>query len=300
MIALTRASMAFLLCRPALAFIFLQPPSVYDPPGHPRGNFGGGDSGSRSSLGRPLFAIGTGSTSKNNVAPANGLTTSSTETQNGAGAGHRRPLHPESDIFVPTPCTASLEAALAAGSPHFGDIMGRGEGHRGGQEGSLLRHFDAMERVVLTANGNLQRVISSYYDSPVTVDITYCREVQPSVYEREVEISVFGRVFCIAKSLVVLHNPVCAEAVKNGSVGIGQLFRSLDILPNFELLNAGHRTRPSLTFERTGSEGDSGMGGEEGKRKATEGGLWRVYDLRSRHVSCRIHEEFPPDLFDLK
>lgn len=53
----------------------------------------------------------------------------------------------------------SLEAALAAGSPHFGDIMGRGEGHRGGQEGSLLRHFDAMERVVLTANGNLQRVI---------------------------------------------------------------------------------------------------------------------------------------------
>lgn len=44
---------------------------------------------------------------------------------------------------------------------------------------------------------------SSYYNSPVTVDITYCREVDPSVYEREVEISVFGRVFCIAKSLVV-------------------------------------------------------------------------------------------------
>lgn len=37
----------------------------------------------------------------------------------------------------------------------------------------------------------------------MTVDITYCREVEPSVYEREVEISVFDRVFCIAKSLVV-------------------------------------------------------------------------------------------------
>lgn len=46
---------------------------------------------------------------------------------------------------------------------------------------------------------------SSYYNSQVTVDITYCREVEPSVYEREVEISVFGRVFCIAKSLVVSH-----------------------------------------------------------------------------------------------
>lgn len=44
---------------------------------------------------------------------------------------------------------------------------------------------------------------SSYYNSQVTVDITYCREVEPSVYEREVEISVFDRVFCIAKSLVV-------------------------------------------------------------------------------------------------
>lgn len=49
------------------------------------------------------------------------------------------------------------------------------------------------------------RLRSSYYNSPVTVDIKYCREVEPSVYEREVEISVFGRVFCIAKSLVVSH-----------------------------------------------------------------------------------------------
>lgn len=107
----------------------------------------------------------------------------------------------------------------------------------------------------------------------------------------------------------MLHNPVCAEAVKNGSVGIGQLFRSLDILPNFELLNAGHRTRPSPVFERngngngsdssSGSDSDSDAGGENGRQKSG-GGLWRVYDLRSRHVSCRIHEEFPPDLFDLK
>lgn len=30
---------------------------------------------------------------------------------------------------------------------------------KGRQGGGLLQHFDAMERVVLTANGNLQRVI---------------------------------------------------------------------------------------------------------------------------------------------
>ncbi|CAN0122010.1 unnamed protein product [Scytosiphon promiscuus] len=185
---------------------------------------------------------------------------------------------------------------------------------KGRQGGGLLQHFDAMERVVLTANGNLQRVISSYYNSPVTVDITYCEEVEPAVYEREVEISIFGNVFCVAKSLVVLHSPVCAEAVKTGSVGIGQLFRSLDILPSFELLNAGHRTQVhspasgstnSSARNRTGGHtdavggdvGDAGGGGEgEGWRK---GGLWRVYDLKSQHVSCRIHEEFVPGLFEL-
>jgi len=53
----------------------------------------------------------------------------------------------------------TLEAALL-GSPHFGDIMGSGEGSgKGGREGGFLHNFEAMERVVLTANGNLQRVI---------------------------------------------------------------------------------------------------------------------------------------------
>ncbi|CAN0049591.1 unnamed protein product, partial [Hapterophycus canaliculatus] len=165
----------------------------------------------------------------------------------------------------------SLEAALA-GSPHFGDIMGGGGGgadrNTGRQGGGLLQHFDAMERVVLTANGNLQRVISSYYNSPVTVDITYCEEVEPSVYEREVEISIFGRVFCVAKSLVVLHSTVCAEAVKTGSVGIGQLFRSLDILPSFDLLNAGHRTR----LKSPASDGKNGDIGDESDRNTGAGG----------------------------
>lgn len=47
---------------------------------------------------------------------------------------------------------------------------------------------------------------SSYYDSPVTVDIKRCEEVEPSVYDREVALSVLGREFCVAKSLVVRIN----------------------------------------------------------------------------------------------
>jgi hypothetical protein len=43
-------------------------------------------------------------------------------------------------------------------SNHFGDIMGDEEDLMGSGR-ALLKHFAPMERVVLTANGNLQRII---------------------------------------------------------------------------------------------------------------------------------------------
>lgn len=85
------------------------------------------------------------------------------------------------------------------------------------------------------------------------------------------------------------------EAVKQGNVGIGQLFRSLDVLPSFELLNAG---RSAVGFSLTKGEKDDDEQGGASLPKGS-GGLWRIYDLRSRHLSCRIHEVFSPDLFDL-
>lgn len=82
------------------------------------------------------------------------------------------------------------------------------------------------------------------------------------------------------------------EAVKKGDVGIGQLFRSLDVLPSFELLNAGRTSGLPANGDGAAVEGNRGP-------MSTRGRLWRVYDLRSRHVSCRIHEEFSHDLFVL-
>ncbi|CAM9738040.1 unnamed protein product, partial [Phaeothamnion confervicola] len=139
---------------------------------------------------------------------------------------------------------------------------------------ALLDCFPPLERVVLTANGNLQRVVSSYYNSAVTVSIVRCAETEAGsgVYDREVTLSVGDRPFCTARSLVVLHSDACRAAVDTGAAGIGQLFRHLDTLPSFALLNAGRRCG---------------------------GGFWRLYDLRSRHLSCRIYEEFPRDLFEL-
>lgn len=96
----------------------------------------------------------------------------------------------------------------------------------------------------------------------------------------------------------VLHSPACVEAVRRGDVGIGQLFRSLDVLPSFELLNAGRTCGESVATHKERVKGD-GTRGDGGRQSEKGRGLWRVYDLHSRHVSCRIHEEFPPDLFNL-
>ncbi|CAN0329448.1 unnamed protein product [Pylaiella littoralis] len=220
MTLLKLAIIALLVGYPSTAFVVVTPPavasgvcSVYDVPAV-TGTTGLAREStstsrrirrsrrSRSSRRNVSCVIGSSRTSENNVSLADGLTTSSTETQNGGGEGQGSSVPLNSGTFVPAPGTVSLEAALTR-SPHFRDILSGVESNRKGQQSGLLHTFEPMERVVLTANGNLQRMMSSYYNSPVTVDIKYCREVEPSVYEREVEISIFGRVFCRAKSLVV-------------------------------------------------------------------------------------------------
>ncbi|CAN0513245.1 unnamed protein product [Ectocarpus sp. 12 AP-2014] len=94
----------------------------------------------------------------------------------------------------------------------------------------------------------------------------------------------------------VVHDLACAEAVKTRRVGLGQLFHSLNTLPSVEFLNAGRRAGRSARFP---GNGDSIGGEREGKCRG-EGGFWPIYDLRNAHVSCRIYEEFSPDLFGLE
>eukprot|EP00953_Heterococcus_sp_UTEX-ZZ885_P029320 15570-Heterococcus_DN1.PRE.2 len=153
----------------------------------------------------------------------------------------------------------SSPRAQRSQSQHFGDIM---EGNSTGVV--VMADFTPLERVVLTANGNLQRIISkrlclqrlaadsiafvslacicyhsSYYNAPVDVAIDKCEHIGDGVYDRAVTLSVAGVKFCIAKSIVTLHSTVCKELVDNKTVGIGQLFRHLDTLPQFTLMNAG-------------------------------------------------------------
>lgn len=92
--------------------------------------------------------------------------------------------------------------------------------------------------------------------------------------------SVRARVSAVGQ---VLHSAASVRMMKERPTGIGQLLRSLNIAPTFELLAAG-RTEVVPSNERG-----------QGSRK----GLWRLYDMRSPHLSCRIHEQFSPDVLSL-
>jgi len=140
-----------------------------------------------------------------------------------------------------TPLSEPLADAPAADAltTGLGDIMGM-------SHGGLARfgRFAPLERVLLTANGNLQRIVSSYYDAPVRVEVLRCVEKEPrgaggsgagepscvAAFDREVNLLVSGRVFCVAQSDVRLHTPEALEAVSSGAVGLGQVWMVLVVL----------------------------------------------------------------------
>jgi hypothetical protein len=131
--------------------------------------------------------------------------------------------------------------------------------------------------LALTANGNLQRLLASYYDAPVTVEVEYCtmrssiptktppittmadsgvvaigrttttthnknnnstNVVSLSTWDRCVHLRVYNQTVCIATSVIDIYSRQGHELVASGQVGLGQLFRYWDILPTFTLHNA--------------------------------------------------------------
>ena len=124
------------------------------------------------------------------------------------------------------------------GADTFGDIVGGCETNT-----HVNGTYSSMERVVITSNGNLQRIMSAYYGSPVKVHIKHCELINKAndmaIYEREVDLVVQGNIFCNAISKIEIYDEYCESLVRNKVVGIGQLFRYLGILPSFNLIAAG-------------------------------------------------------------
>lgn len=158
--------------------------------------------------------------------------------------------------------------------------------------GSMIPGLTPMERITLTSNGNLQRIFSSYYDVPVHVHVDQCEmrqggseqqnEIVPradanedhvAVWDRKVHLSVHKSRFCTALSEVTVRCPTCVRLVHSKNIGIGQLFRHLDRLPTFSLLDAGRND---------------------------DGGLWRKYTLESDELSCVVREDFALNAWNME
>jgi hypothetical protein len=94
------------------------------------------------------------------------------------------------------------------------------------------------------------------------------------------------QVFCSAHSTVTIHDSTCQQLVASGQVGLGQLFRYLDRLPTFELMDAGYHNSNDNVDDDTNNN-------------INGGGLWRVYELSCKEVSCRIREDFHPQAWEM-
>ena len=85
--------------------------------------------------------------------------------------------------------------------------------------------FSGFERILLTAQGTLQRVVSAFCDADVTVEVLSNQLMEKSLtcdrYSREVSISVGGEEFCVARSTVTL--PLTLTAVTRNGFGEGEL-----------------------------------------------------------------------------
>lgn len=169
---------------------------------------------------------------------------------------------------------------VTAGTSSLGDIMNSGLSTTFTpnlqSKNNTLSHcygiHHPLDRMALTANGNLQRLVASYYDAPVSVVVQSC-VFNGTVWDRVVHLQVADTTFCVATSVIHVHDPVCQQLVESGCVGIGQLFRFLNVLPEFQLLSAG---------------------------PCTHGGFWRYYTLDCRELTCRIHEEFVANMWNIR
>ena len=196
------------------------------------------------------------------------------------------------------PAPAACEEVPAWLSPRgagggLGDVMG--VSRLGSSRSVEASSFTPLQRVVLSANGNLQRLVSSYHDSPVVVRTRYNRQVKPGHYERQVDLIVHDTIFARATSKVLVRREDCVHALEHGGVAIGQLFRRFNILPAFEFGGAGGS--PSTTADRGHRDGESQDSTDDFATGV--GKFWRVYTLSGEGVECRIHEELRCDLFDL-
>lgn len=123
-----------------------------------------------------------------------------------------------------------------------------------------------------------------------------------------------GLTVCHALGEITVNDAEVLKMVEGGTVGVGQLFRHLNVLPTFTLLQAGKLAlnedvkdilSASKGFERLGhtirdmSLITRNQNRYNSSTKGQEYALWREYELKSPQLSCSFQETFLPGFLDL-
>jgi len=169
---------------------------------------------------------------------------------------------------------------------------------------------NGIERIALSAQGDLQRVLSAFFARPIVIGLVYSNTMRqeslqsafepihdlspciiasaspesPIVQTRQVHLQCAGKIVCTATSTVRITSPECAHLFLQEKYAIGQMFRRLEKVPAFELLSVGlgavkdNEKRTSFSASAAG---------------ATASQLWRKYTLVIPHFECEILEVFP-------
>jgi hypothetical protein len=163
--------------------------------------------------------------------------------------------------------TETADGPQSSAPPHFGDLMAANQTYTAVPMGG----FTPMERILLTANGNVQRIVSSFYNTDVHVHVISNMKNSFGGYDRQISMTIAGHQFLVAKSTIHLVSEEYLKAVESG-VPLGGLFQHMKVLPVFALHSVGKGA----------------------------GYFWRVYTLKSGGMSCEIHETISDTIFDMQ
>ena len=121
-----------------------------------------------------------------------------------------------------------------------------------------------LQRLLLTANGNVERLISSFHGQPAQLYVQLNHR-RGAVHDRVVTLMLGAQQLMLAKSTCCLTNPHWQAVLETEQLPIGALFRRFNVLPTFTLHAAG--LLPAGTF-------------------------WRQYELHAPGLVCQIHETY--------
>ncbi|KIJ15508.1 hypothetical protein PAXINDRAFT_168990 [Paxillus involutus ATCC 200175] len=111
---------------------------------------------------------------------------------------------------------------------------------------SIPEDTTGLERIMLAAQGDLQRLLSTFFARPILVKCIYANASprlrpaspeNPITQSRQVHLICANRVLCIATSLVTITSPESERLFLDEKFPIGQTFRQLRRNPRFTLLS---------------------------------------------------------------